>query len=291
MSNQEEQQMTEIENETKPKIMTGYIHYGESDDLTKLFDILNEFKNNNGLKYSHQSKAQMVFFNISTEHLEALSKVRPFKISKFKTTTEYKCDEKTSTELMSQKDSFLRMIWNGETGIVSFLSRTPSRVHGNLVRRIFRDSGVEFQQKSYSVQRNFDRDRNVKRYAQTQGQYQGQDQGQDQRQDQGQDQRQDQGQDQRQDQRQGQDQGQDQDRVQTADSAHEGFQRVEKKYRKPRTYPNHSSSSSSAPATHSTHSTYSTHSTRPASKVVKEAETKPKFRGGKPSQTSNKTNV
>lgn len=150
MANQEQQMA-----ETKPKIMTGYINYGESDDLTKIFDILNEFRKNNGLKYSHQSKAQMIFFNISSEHLDAFSKVRPFKISRFQTRTEYKCDEATSTQLMGQKDSFLRMIWDGESGTISFQSRTPSKVHGNLVRRIFRDSGVEFQKDSYSVLRNF----------------------------------------------------------------------------------------------------------------------------------------
>ena len=151
MSNQEEQQMAE----NKPRIMTGYIHYGESDDLTKLFDILNEFRKNNGLKYSHQSKAQMVFFNVSSEHLDAFSKVRPFKISRFQTRTDYKCDEATSSQLMGQKDSFLRMMWDEETKTITFQSRTPSRVHGNLVRRIFRDSGLEFQRDSYSVLRNF----------------------------------------------------------------------------------------------------------------------------------------
>lgn len=151
MSNQEKQQMAE----TKHRIMSGYIHYGETDDLTKLFDILNEFRKNNGLKYSHQSKAQMVFFNVSSEHLDAFSKVRPFKISRFQTRTEYKCDEDTSTQLMGQKDSFLRMMWDEETRTMTFQSRTPSRVHGNLVRRIFRDSGVEFQRDCYSVLSNF----------------------------------------------------------------------------------------------------------------------------------------
>lgn len=150
MSNQEEQQMTE----TKPRIMTGYIHYGESDDLTRLFDILNEFRKNNGLKYSHQSRASMVFFNVSSEHLDAFSKVRPFKISRFQTKSEYKCDKETCDQLMGQKDSFLRMLWDESTGVLTFLSRTPSRVHGNLVRRIFKDSGVEFQRDSYSVLRN-----------------------------------------------------------------------------------------------------------------------------------------
>lgn len=151
MSNQVEQKMEE----NKPRIMTGYIHYTESDDLTKLFDILNEFRKNNGLKYSHQHNSQMVFFNISSEHLDAFSKVRPFKISRIQTRTEYKCDESTSTQLMGHKDSFLRMMWDEETGTISFQSRTPSRVHGNLVRRIFKDSQVEFQKDSYLGMRNF----------------------------------------------------------------------------------------------------------------------------------------
>lgn len=151
MSNQDQQQMAD----TKPRIMTGYIHYDESDDLTKLFDILNEFRKNNGLKYSHQSKASMVFFNVSSEHLDAFSQIRPFKISRFQSKSEYKCDLATSTQLMGQKDSFLRMMWDESSGVLTFLSRTPSRVHGNLVRRIFKDSGVEFQRDSYSVLRNF----------------------------------------------------------------------------------------------------------------------------------------
>lgn len=150
MSNQEQQQMAE-----KSRIMTGYIHYGESDDLIKLFDILNEFRKNNGLKYSHQSQTSMVFFNVSSEHLDAFSKVRPFKISRFQTKSEYKCDLTTSSQLMGQKDSFLRMMWDESSGILTFMSRTPSRVHGNLVRRIFKDSGVEFQRDNYSVLRNF----------------------------------------------------------------------------------------------------------------------------------------
>lgn len=216
MSNQEEQQMAE----TKLRIMTGYIHYGESDDLTKLFDILNEFRKNNGLKYSHQAKAQMVFFNVSSEHLDAFSKVRPFKISRFQTRTEYKCDEATSVQLMGQKDSFLRMMWDEETQTMTFQSRTPSRVHGNLVRRIFRDSGVEFQRDSYSVLTNFASRTGGDEEVGEQTQLTQPDQ----------------------------------------ESTPEGFQRVEKKTRKPRT---------------------TTASTTTSSKVVRETETetKPKVRG------------
>lgn len=158
MSNQEEQMEQQMEQqtaETRPRIMTGFIHYGESDDLTKLFDTLNEFRKNNGLKYSHQAKAHMVFFNVSSEHLDAFSKVRPFKISRFQTRTEYTCDKETCDKLMEQKDSFLRMLWDESTNVLTFMSRTPSRVHGNLVKRIFRDSEVEFMRDNYSVTRNF----------------------------------------------------------------------------------------------------------------------------------------
>jgi len=154
MLNQEEQQQQQLA-DSKPRIMTGYIHYGESDDLIKLFDILNEFRKNNGLKYSHQSRVSMIFFNVSSEHLDAFSKVRPFKISRFQTKSEYKCDNETSLQLIAQKDSFLRILWDENTGILTFLSRTPSRVHGNLVRRIFKDSGIEFQKDNYNLLRNF----------------------------------------------------------------------------------------------------------------------------------------
>lgn len=230
MSNQEEQQMAE----TKPRIMTGFIHYGESDDLTKLFDILNDFRKNNGLKYSHQSKAQMVFFNVSSEHLDAFSKVRPFKISRFQTITKYKCDEATSTQLMGQKDSFLRMMRDEESGIISFQSRTPSRVHGNLVRRIFRDAGVDFQRDSYSVLRNYtsrtDRDGKEDDETGEQTEEQGE---------------------------QGEQTEEQEEQTHSTqpdqESTPEGFQRVEKKTRKPRT--------------------------TTTSKVVKETETKPKVRG------------
>ena len=80
MSNQTEQQR---ENTIKPKIMTGYIYHNQDEDLTSLFDTLNDFRKNCGLKYSHQKGLGLVFFNISSEHLDAFSKVRPFKISKF----------------------------------------------------------------------------------------------------------------------------------------------------------------------------------------------------------------
>ncbi len=146
MSRQQEQDMTD----SKTKIITGYIYYDEkTDDVSKLFDILNSFRKNNGLKYSHQSKESIVFFNINTKHLDALSKVRPYQISKFQSKTEYTCDKNTSEQLMKQKDSFLRMLWDDSRNVLVFLSRTPTRIHNNLVRRIFKDSNVEFNRDNY----------------------------------------------------------------------------------------------------------------------------------------------
>ena len=150
MSTQREEQMAET---NKPKIMTGFIHYNDSDDLVSLFETLNEFRKNYGLKYSHQGNVKLVFFNINSEHLGEFAKVRPFKISRFQTKTEYQCDEETANKLMGQKDSFVRMLWDETSSVLTFMSRTTSRVHGNLVRRIFKDSGVSFNKDTYRVLR------------------------------------------------------------------------------------------------------------------------------------------
>lgn len=164
---QEQEQEQEQVNETfVPKVLTIYTHYNESDDLTKLFNDLNEFRKNYGLKYSHQGHEGMIFFNISSEHLDAFSKLRLFKISKFQSKTEYKCDQATCDKLKGQKDSFLKMIWNEKSGVLTFLSRTPANVHKNLVKRIFKDSGVVFKRDSYTQTRKFltQRDNNYNNY-------------------------------------------------------------------------------------------------------------------------------
>ena len=147
MSNQREQ----MDKTNKPKIMTGFIHYNDSVDLSSLFKTLGAFRQNYGLKYSHQGSVRLVFFNISSEHLGELAKVTPFKISRFQTKTEYQCDKETADKLMSQKDSFVRMLWDENTNILTFMSRTTSKVHGNLVRRIFKDSDVNLNREFYKV--------------------------------------------------------------------------------------------------------------------------------------------
>lgn len=150
MSHTEKQQMS-----LPNKLLTGFIHYNDPNNLTELFNVLKKFREDYGLKFSHQSNVNKVFFIISTEHLNALSEKTPFKISRYQTTSKYNnCDEETSNKLMEHKDSFLRMSWNQESKEFTFQSRTPFKVHGNLVRRIFRDSNVEFPKDDYTVLRN-----------------------------------------------------------------------------------------------------------------------------------------
>ena len=168
MSNNVEEQMVD-NTETKPKIMTGYVHYNKTDDLAQLFETLNEFRKNNGLKYSHQGNVGMVFFNVNSEHLDALYKVRPFKISKFQTRSEYQCDKDTADNLMGQKDSFVRMNWDDQSNTLTFMSRTTSRVHGNLVRRIFKDSELNLDKTQYKVLRDYSRTDNEEQEGETQG--------------------------------------------------------------------------------------------------------------------------
>lgn len=137
------------------KIMVGYINVNESDDFTKLFEIMNEFRKTCGLKYTNQKNYGMVYFSVNSKHLDALSKVRPFRISKISTRSEYHCDADMAGELTKQKDSFIRMNWDEETSTLSFISRTLPKVHANLVRRIFNDAKMTMDKSQYSVLRDF----------------------------------------------------------------------------------------------------------------------------------------
>jgi hypothetical protein len=129
--------------------VTGYIHYNKDDDLTKIFDVLKDFRTRLGLKFSHHK--DYIFFSLKSEHLNELAQKQPFRISHYRSKSEYKCDKATSEKLTKQSDSFLRMTWNEETGMVQFLSRTTGRVHMYLVLRIFNDSTTKFEKQNYSV--------------------------------------------------------------------------------------------------------------------------------------------
>jgi hypothetical protein len=152
MSENKEENMN-VEN--KIKIMTGFIYYNKAEDLTELFETLNEFRKNYGLKYSHQKFSSKIYFNINSEHLGTLYKEKQFQISRFQTKSEYKCEKKTADKLMRQRDSFIRMDWNDETDTLTFMSRTESKHHSNLVKRIFKDSKITIDMSNYQVLRDY----------------------------------------------------------------------------------------------------------------------------------------
>jgi hypothetical protein len=135
--------------QTKSKIVTLFIHYNQDDDLSKIFTVLNEFRTNCGLKFSHHRG--QIFVSVRSEHLNELYKRQPFKSSKYSTKTTYSCDEETGIKLIAQKDSFLRMFYDNDTGLTTFQSRTPQRVHYQLVSRVFKATDTTFDKDLYVV--------------------------------------------------------------------------------------------------------------------------------------------
>jgi hypothetical protein len=135
--------------ENRPRFITCFIHYSDNDNQEQIFEVLKTFRKEKGLKFSHHHG--YIFFTLLSSYLDEFSKVRPFKISRFQTKSEYKCSKEDADKLMTQKDSFIRMIWNEEKSVLTFLSRTTSRVHAQLVKRIFRDSQQEFVRTDYTI--------------------------------------------------------------------------------------------------------------------------------------------
>lgn len=142
-------QLDQQDQSTKTRNVTGYIHYNKDDDLTKIFDVLKDFRTRLSLKFSHHK--DYIFFSLKSEHLNELAQKQPFRISHYRSKSEYKCDKTTADVLTKQSDSFLRMTWNEESGTVQFLSRTTGRIHMYLVMRIFNDSTINFDKTSYTV--------------------------------------------------------------------------------------------------------------------------------------------
>jgi len=146
--NADQKQLTD-QTENKPRFITCFIHYSENDNQEQIFEVLKRFRKEKGLKFSHHRG--YIFFTLLSTHLDELSRVRPFKISRFQTKSVYNCSKEVADKLMSQKDSFIRMNWDEEANTLTFLSRTVSRVHGQLIRRIFRDSQEEFIRTEYTI--------------------------------------------------------------------------------------------------------------------------------------------
>ncbi|AYV79972.1 MAG: hypothetical protein Gaeavirus3_26 [Gaeavirus sp.] len=135
--------------EERVRNVTGYIHYNEDDDLTKIFDTLTKFRKEHGLKYSHHKN--FIFFLLKSDCLEELVKFQPFRISHYHSKSEYPCDKTDADKLLAVLDSFVRMSWNEETERVEFLSRTLGRIHNKLVRRIFETGGIEYDNDKYMI--------------------------------------------------------------------------------------------------------------------------------------------
>ena len=180
------------DDQTKSKIVTLFIHYNQDDDLSKIFTVLNEFRTNCGLKFSHHRG--QIFVSVRSEHLNELYKRQPFKSSKYSTKTTYRCDEETGIKLIAQKDSFLRMFYDNDTGLTTFQSRTPQRVHYQLVSRVFKATDTTFDKDLYVVvPTNVNLDQQQHQHHDQQHQHQHQDQHQQQHQDQDQQQTQSRG--------------------------------------------------------------------------------------------------
>jgi len=135
------------DDQTKSKIVTLFIHYNQEDDLSKIFTVLNEFRASCGLKFSHHRG--QIFVSVRSEFLNDLYKRQPFKSSKYSTKTTYECDEETGNKLVAQKDSFLRMSYDNSTSTATFQSRTPQRVHYQLVTRVFKATNTTFDNDKY----------------------------------------------------------------------------------------------------------------------------------------------
>jgi hypothetical protein len=139
-------------NTEKPRNVTGYIHVNNDDDLSKVFLVLQEFRKL-GLKFSHHR--EYIFFSVKSEHLDKLAQVQPFRISHFRSKSEYKCDKTLADKLSARFDSFVRMTFDETTETLCFLSRTVGKVHNQLVQRIFRDSNENFIHEQYNIVRDY----------------------------------------------------------------------------------------------------------------------------------------
>jgi len=137
-------------NVTTPRVLTGFIYYNETDDLSKIFEVIKDFRTRHGLKYTHYKGH--IFFMLLSDFMGEFSKVRPFRISKFKSSSEYTCSKEVADKLIEQRNSFIKMKWD-EAGYLVFMSRTKTFFHNYLVRKLFKDAEIELNQELYKVNR------------------------------------------------------------------------------------------------------------------------------------------
>ncbi len=145
------------EQQNKPKNIIGYINF-DKENSDELFRKLNEFRKTHGIKYSHQSKR--VYFNIKSELLNEFSNVSAFTISRDNNVASYMCDKQTADKLIEQKDSFIRLNWDEINNLLIIKSRTPKLIQKNLLKRIFTDAKVNFNELKYSDLNRFYKNQN-----------------------------------------------------------------------------------------------------------------------------------
>ena len=112
------------------------------EDVKKIFTSINELKSKFHLKFSNHPECGIIMLLFNRDNFAEFKKELDFSVSKYTSVTKYTCDTATAEKLKQQKDSFLRLHY--DEGMLLFTSRTPLNVHKKLVKRIFKDSDVEF---------------------------------------------------------------------------------------------------------------------------------------------------
>jgi len=122
------------------------------EDVKKIFASINELKSKFHLKFSNHPECGIIMLLFNRDNFAEFKKELDFSVSKYTSVTKYTCDVATSEKLKQQKDSFLRLHY--DDGLLLFTSRTPLNVHKKLVKRIFKDSEVEFNKSNLVFTQN-----------------------------------------------------------------------------------------------------------------------------------------
>ena len=122
------------------------------DDVKKIFTSINELKSKFHLKFSNHPECGIIMLLFNRDNFAEFKKELDFSVSKYTSVTKYTCDNDTAEKLKQQKDSFLRLHY--DEGMLLFTSRTPLNVHKKLVKRIFKDSEVEFDKSNLVFTQN-----------------------------------------------------------------------------------------------------------------------------------------
>jgi hypothetical protein len=129
------------------------------EDVKKIFASINELKSKFHLKFSNHPECGIIMLLFNRDNFAEFKKELDFSVSKYTSVTKYTCDVETAEKLKQQKDSFLRLHY--DEGMLLFTSRTPLNVHKKLVKRIFKDSEVEFDKSNLVFTQNQDNDFNT----------------------------------------------------------------------------------------------------------------------------------